>query len=111
MLPFEDPIMKKILIFLSIALIQFGLSVLIIPLTMSVAKTLNVMQSMPTIRLQVLVAATRILHFPIVSLSWYPRQWFPGEWIRIPMLINSLLWAAGILLLAVVGKKVLRKSQ
>jgi hypothetical protein len=103
--------MKKLLFFLLIALIQFGLSVLIIPLTMSVAKTLNVMQSMPTFRLQALVVATRILHFPIISLSWYPRQWFPGEWIRIPMLINSFLWAAGILLLAVVGRKVLRKPQ
>ncbi|MGD9290627.1 MAG: hypothetical protein PVG74_23610 [Desulfobacterales bacterium] len=102
--------MKKFLIFLLIALIQFGLSVLVIPLTMSVAKTLNVMQSMPTFLLQTLVTATRILHFPIISLSWYPRQWFPGEWIRIPMLINSFLWAAGILLLAVVGKKILRKS-
>ena len=110
-MPSKVKIMKKILIFLSIALIHFGLSVLIIPLTMSVAKTLNVAQSMPTIRLQALVAATRILHFPIVSLSWYPRQWFPGDWIRIPMLINSFLWAAGILLLAVVGKKVWRKSQ
>jgi hypothetical protein len=46
------------------------------------------------------------LHFPIISLSWYSRQWFPGDWIRIPILINSLLWAGGIYFLVRVGKKI-----
>ena len=102
--------MKKSVIFLSIALIHFGLSVLIIPMTMSVAGALNAAQSMPTIFMQTLIAATRILHFPIISLSWYSRQWFPGDWIRIPILINSLLWAGGICFLVFVFKKILGKS-
>jgi hypothetical protein len=101
--------MKNFFIFLIIVLIHFGLSVLIIPMTMSVAGALNAAQSMPTMGLQTLVAATRILHFPIISLSWYSRQWFPGDWIRIPILINSLLWAGGIYLLVMVGRKILRK--
>jgi hypothetical protein len=102
--------MKKLVIFLLIALIHFGLSVLIIPMTMSVAGTLNAAQSMPTMGLQALVAATRILHFPIISLSWYSRQWFPGDWIRIPILINSFLWAGGIYFLIIVCKKIRGKS-
>ena len=102
--------MKKSVIFLSIALIHFGLSVLIIPMTMSVAGALNAAQSMPTIFMQTLIAATRILHFPIISLSWYSRQWFPGDWIRVPILINSLLWAGGIYFLVIVCKKILGKS-
>jgi hypothetical protein len=79
-------------------------------MTMSVAGALNATQSMPTIGLQTLVAATRILHFPIISLSWYSRQWFPGDWIRIPMLINSFLWAGGIYFLVIFWRKILGKS-
>ena len=98
--------MKKLAIFLLIALSHFALSVVIIPVTLSVAGALNAAQSMPTLGLQTLVAATRILHFPIISLSWYSRQWFPGDWIRIPILINSFLWAGGIYFLGVVCKKI-----
>ena len=102
--------MKKSVIFLSIALTHFGLSVLIIPMTMSVAGALNAAQSTPTIFMQTLVAATRILHYPIISLSWYSRRWFPGDWIGIPILINSFLWAGGIYFLVMVGKKIRGKS-
>ena len=102
--------MKKLVIFLLIALIHFGLSVLIIPMTMSVAGALQAAQSIPTIGLQTLVGLTRILYFPIISLSWYSRQWFPGDWIRIPILINSLLWAGGICFLFIVCRKILGKS-
>ena len=102
--------MKKLVVFLVIALIHFGLSVLILPVTMSVAGALNAAQSMPTIGLQTLVALTRILHFPIISLSWYSRLWFPGDWIRIPILINSFLWAGGIYFLVIFCRKILGKS-
>jgi len=102
--------MKKLAIFLFITLIHFGLSVLIIPMTMNVAGTLNAAQSMPTVGLKTLVAATRILHFPIISQSWYSRQWFPGDWIRIPILINSLLWAGGIYFLVIVFQKIRGRS-
>jgi hypothetical protein len=102
--------MKKLAIFLLIALIHFGLSNLIIPMTMYVAGALNAAQSMPTMGLQFLVTTTRILHFPIISLSWYSRQWFPGDWIRIPILINSFLWGGGIYLLVIVCKKIRGRS-
>ena len=103
--------MKTLVIFLLIGLIHFGLSILIIPMTMSIAGTLNAAQSMPTVGLQILVAVTRALHFPIISLSWYSRLWFPGDWIRIPILINSFLWAGGIYFLVMVGKKIRGKSK
>jgi hypothetical protein len=102
--------MKKLAIFLFITLIHFGLSVLIIPMTMTVAGTLKAAQSMPTVGLKTLVAATRILHFPIISQSWYSRQWFPGDWIRIPILINSLLWAGGIYFLVIIFQKIRGRS-
>ncbi len=75
-----------------IALIHFTASVAIIAISMSAAPDIN-----PThmnVGFRVLVALTRILHFPIISLSWYSRRWFPGDWIYVPMAANSLLWAA-----------------
>ena len=41
---------------------------------------------------RVLVALTRVLYFPIITLSLYSRQWFPGNWIFVPISVNSLLW-------------------
>jgi hypothetical protein len=43
-----------------------------------------------------LVWFTRVLYFPIISLSLYSRQWFPGNWILIPMITNSLLWGIAL---------------
>ena len=43
-----------------------------------------------------LIALTRVLYFPIITLSLYSRQWFPGDWIYVPMGANSLLWGAGM---------------
>ena len=41
---------------------------------------------------KMLVAATRVLYFPIITLSLYSRQWFPGNLIYIPIIANSLIW-------------------
>jgi hypothetical protein len=46
----------------------------------------------------VIVWITRILYFPVLTLSLYSRHWFPGNWIYIPICVNSLLW--GIFLFA-----------
>ena len=45
---------------------------------------------------RLLVAAAKILYFPVVSLSLFPRAWFPGGWIAAPILVNSLVWALGL---------------
>ena len=97
--------MKKFVAFLLIALIHFGLSVVIMPITMSVAGTLNAAQSTSTIGLKTLVVVTRILHFPIISLSWYSRQWFPGNWIYIPIFFNSLVWGLVLYVAFQIGRK------
>jgi hypothetical protein len=36
---------------------------------------------------------SKVLYFPVITLAWYPRQFFPGNFIAIPIIINSLLWA------------------
>lgn len=46
-----------------------------------------------------LVAATKVLSFPIITLSFYSRQWYPGNLVYIPFVLNSLVWAAVVYLL------------
>jgi hypothetical protein len=50
----------------------------------------------PGLAVVLLVRLTRLLHFPLVTLAPYPREWFPGDWICVPMAVNSLIWACGI---------------
>ena len=102
-------LMKKFAIIVLIALIHFGLSVLIVATSMSVLTAANAVPVSPSSGVRILVVATRILHFPIVSLSWYSRQWFPGNWIYVPIIVNSLIWAAGIYVLYMLGKIIKRE--
>lgn len=51
---------------------------------------------MPTLITHIFVAATKVLYFPIITLSLYSRQWFPGNLVAIPMMVNSLLWGVAI---------------
>ena len=57
---------------------------------------------------QILVWLTRILYFPVLTLSLYKREWFPGEWVLIPMVLNSLIWMLGIYFGMVVIRKFTR---
>ena len=99
-------LIKKFAIIVLFTLMHFGLSVLIVAVSMSVATAVNEVQPEPSFTFRILVWATRVLHFPIISMSLYSRQWFPGNWIYVPMLANSFLWAAGIYLLYILGKKI-----
>ena len=90
---------RKFAIIVSIALVHFGLSVLVVAATMSLATAGNPTQPEPSPIFRIFVVATRILHFPIISLSLYSRQWFPGNLIYMPIFINSILWATVIYML------------
>ena len=96
---------KKFAILISIALVHFALSVLVVSGAMALTGgPFMQLQSPPAFR--ILVVATRILYFPVISLSLYSRQWFPGNWIYLPIAVNSLLWAAVIGCLMLVYQKV-----
>ena len=99
--------MKKFAVIGLIALMHFGVSLLIVAISMSVAAATSPVPAEPTTGLRILVEATRIVYFPIISLSLYSRQWFPVNWIYVPMLVNSVIWGAGIFLLFVLGRKML----
>ena len=97
---------KKFAIIVLLALAHFGLSVLVVAISMFAATVVNPVQPEPSLIFRILVVATRILHFPIISLSLYSRHWFPGNLIYVPILINSFCWAAGIYLLILLVKKI-----
>lgn len=99
-------LMKKFAIIVIIALIHFGSSVVIVATSMWVATAMNPVPAEPTFGFRILVGMTRILHFPIISLSLYSRQWFPGNWIYVPMLVNSFIWAGAIFVIGLLGKKI-----
>jgi len=91
--------LKKIAIILSVGLTHFGLGmgIILVARTWSTGDAFGYQPPPTSFRL--LVEVTRIFHFPVISLGLYSRQWFPGDWIFIPVAVNSLLWGYGIYLL------------
>ena len=55
---------------------------------------------------QLLVIATKLLYFPILSLSLYSRHFFPGNLIYIVAFANSLVWAVTIYISFRIYKKI-----
>ena len=77
---------------------HFAASMLIVPLTLHAGEIFTAGTGR-NLLMEVLHFLTRVLYFPILGLALYPRHWFPGPWIFIPILINSMLW--GLLLACV----------
>jgi len=46
--------------------------------------------------IKLLIITTKVLYFPLLTISLYSRQWFPGYWINIVIIANSLFWAVSI---------------
>ena len=68
---------------------HFLASVLIVPATLKVGAATSGFAGL-------LTETTRALYFPILGLALYPRHWFPGRWIYVPIGVNSLLWGLGL---------------
>ena len=103
--------MRKILSIGAVAAVHLAVGRIVITIALNIDMLDNSTGQATVLLGKALVVLTRILYFPIITLSLYSRQWFPGNWIHIPMLINSCLWAAGILCLVIVCRKILGKSQ
>jgi hypothetical protein len=71
----------------------------------------SVSGSAPGMVTLVLVNLTRVLYFPIVTLSLYSRQWFPGDMIYVPIFANSLLWGIAIYFCYRVWRYIRRRSR
>ena len=103
--------LKKTAIIILIALVHFALSVGIVSLVITVETAAKGEVQTPSAMFRVLAGITKLLHFPIISLAWYSRHWFPGNWIYIPMVLNSILWASGIYFCTLLCVKLIRTNK
>ena len=89
---------------LLLAAVHFMLSLGIVPLTLKIGRLVP-FRTADSLVYAMLALATRVLYFPVLTLALYPRHWFPGNWIAIPIAVNSLLWGAGLVLLLAVDRR------
>lgn len=87
-----------------LAVAHFAASLLIVPLTLKVGETLQQNPS-DSLFYGLLTWATKVLYFPILSLALYPRHWFPGQMITIPIAVNSVLWGIMLALAIHIGRR------
>jgi hypothetical protein len=99
---------RRIFWVLLIAGTHFALGRLVIPLATNRLLAITDSNQTFTLVVQLLIWTTRVLYFPIISLSLYSREWFPGDLIYIPILINSLLWGILVYGVLIVIKKIRR---
>ena len=99
---------RRIIWILFIAVTHFALGRLVIPLATNRLLAITDSNQTVTLAVQLLIWTTRVLYFPIISLSLYSRKWFPGDLIYIPIIINSLLWGIMIYGVLMVIKKIRR---
>jgi hypothetical protein len=88
-------VMKKIIMIFLIALVHLGVSKTVVAIALA-GTSGNAFDGEMSVWVKMLIWTTKVLYFPIISLSLYSRQWFPGKLIYIPIFTNSLLWAAVI---------------
>ena len=87
---------RKVLTLLVIAGAHFASSRLVLSVTMALTARAAGTPEGPGTAVKLLVRMTKLLHFPLVTLALYPREWFPGNWIYVPLALNSTIWAFGI---------------
>ena len=101
--------LKKTAIIGLIAIIHFALCVGIVPGTMTLVAGYDAGSQAPAAFFRLLVVVTMVLHYPIISLALYSRDWFPGHWVYVPVGINSLLWGIALYTGGVVYLKLRRR--
>lgn len=84
--------LRKASVIIGIAAAHFGFAKIVVALTMQMGMFAADGSRSTDVIGHLLVWTTRMLYFPVISLSLYSRQWFPGNWINVPMAANSLLW-------------------
>ncbi len=89
---------RKILTILTITLVHFGAILGLTYLGLHVVGGGVTEAGTLTLGSKALVWTSRILYFPIVTLSLFPRDMFPGPLVFVPILLNSFVW--GIFLYA-----------
>jgi len=97
--------MKKFIIILAIAVVHLVFTKVISIMALSVVAA-NVYENQLPFIGRSLMIMSKVLYFPVFTFALYPRQFFPGNFIIIPLFINSLLWALLIYVLIVFVKRI-----
>jgi hypothetical protein len=97
--------MKKILLILVIAVTHAVFTKIISMISLSVV-TANANEIQMSFIGRWMMMLSKVLYFPVITMAWYPRQFFPGNFIVIPLFINSLLWALMIYTLLILIKRI-----
>jgi hypothetical protein len=96
--------MRKYFTILFIAVVHCTVTKIISTITLSVV-TANVHTPQMPVMGRLFMWISKVLYFPVITMAFYPRQFFPGNLIIVPLFINSLLWALMIYVVAVLIKK------
>lgn len=89
--------MKKTAAVIIVAAVHFGLCSLVSSAALS-GTAASVLETDLPLSTSALLWLSRVLYFPILSLHWVSRNWFPGDLILIVMAANSLLWGIAVVL-------------
>jgi len=98
-------LMKKSFIILAIAVVHFVFTKVMSIIALSVVTAHAHERQLPFIGRSLMVMS-KMLYSPVFTFAWYPRQFFPGNFVIIPLFINSLLWAVVIYVLFVLVKRI-----
>jgi hypothetical protein len=101
--------MKKYVIIVAIAVAHSVITKIISSITLSIASAHVHAGQLPFMG-RLFMVVSKVLYFPVITLAWYPRQFFPGNFVVIPLFINSLLWALVIYIFVVLFKRIFVSS-
>jgi hypothetical protein len=96
--------MRKYFTILVIAVVHCTVTKIISTITLSVI-TANVHTPQMPVMGRLFMWISKVLYFPVITMAFYPRQFFPGNLVIVPLFINSLLWALMIYVVVVLIKK------
>ena len=102
--------MKKAFIILAIAVVHLVFTKVISIIALSVVTAHAHESQLPFIGRSLMIVS-KVLYFPVFTYAWYPRQFFPGNFVIIPLFINSLLWALLIYVLFLLVKRISLKPE
>ena len=102
--------MKRVLLILAIAVVHLVFTKVISIIALSVV-TAHVHESQLPFIGRSLMVMSKVLYFPVITFAWYPRQFFPGNFVIIPLFINSLLWAFVVYVLFVLVKRTFEQPE
>jgi hypothetical protein len=96
--------MKKYFIVFCIAAVHFVVTKMVTLITFSVFAA-NASETRMSSVGHLLMMMSRVLYFPVMTMAWYPRRFFPGNFIVVPLCINSLIWAIVIYMIFVIIRR------